>query len=61
MREMLRSVAQRHRVDRQAVSGPVVLEAYDWMDDGSRIELKVSIDPLKGDAEFDFTGTTPEV
>ncbi|GAM86551.1 hypothetical protein ANO11243_045650 [Dothideomycetidae sp. 11243] len=37
------------------------LSAVDYMDDGSPIHLKVSIDAEKGEAEFDFTGTGPEV
>jgi 5-oxoprolinase (ATP-hydrolysing) len=37
------------------------LSAEDFMDDGSPIRLKVSIDPEKGEAVFDFTGTGPEV
>jgi 5-oxoprolinase (ATP-hydrolysing) len=32
------------------------LEAEEFMDDGSPIRLKVSIDPEKGEAEFDFEG-----
>ncbi|KAL6866222.1 hypothetical protein ACO1O0_002329 [Amphichorda felina] len=37
------------------------LSAVDYMDDGSPIQLKVKIDPEKGEAEFDFEGTGPEV
>lgn len=37
------------------------LSAIDHMDDGSPIQLKVKIDPEKGEAEFDFEGTGPEV
>jgi 5-oxoprolinase (ATP-hydrolysing) len=37
------------------------LEAIDHMDDGSPIQLKIKIDPEKGEAEFDFEGTGPEV
>lgn len=37
------------------------LSAEEFMDDGSPIRLKVSIDPEKGEAVFDFTGTGPEV
>lgn len=37
------------------------LSAVDYMDDGSPIKLKVTIDPEKGEAVFDFTGTGPEV
>ncbi|KAF7560877.1 hypothetical protein G7046_g3252 [Stylonectria norvegica] len=37
------------------------LSALDHMDDGSPIRLKIKIDPEKGEAEFDFEGTGPEV
>jgi 5-oxoprolinase (ATP-hydrolysing) len=37
------------------------LSAVDYMDDGSPIKLKVTIDAEKGEAIFDFDGTGPEV
>ncbi|ODA80273.1 hypothetical protein RJ55_03231 [Drechmeria coniospora] len=37
------------------------LSAIDHMDDGSPIQLKISIDPDSGSAEFDFEGTGAEV
>ena len=37
------------------------LQAVDFMDDGSPIQLKVTIDADKGEAVFDFEGTGPEV
>ena len=37
------------------------LRAVDFMDDGSPIELKITIDSEKGEAIFDFEGTGPEV
>lgn len=37
------------------------LSAVDHMDDGTPIQLKIRIDPDKGEAEFDFEGTGPEV
>jgi 5-oxoprolinase (ATP-hydrolysing) len=37
------------------------LSAVDFMDDGSPIRLRVTIDPEKGEATFDFAGTGPEV
>lgn len=37
------------------------LRAKDYMDDGSPICLKVEIDAEKGEAEFDFEGTGPEM
>jgi len=37
------------------------LSAVDYMDDGSPIQLKVTIDAEQGEAVFDFDGTGPEV
>ncbi|KAG9234802.1 Hydantoinase B/oxoprolinase-domain-containing protein [Amylocarpus encephaloides] len=37
------------------------LSALDFMDDGSPIKLKITIDADKGGAIFDFAGTGPEV
>ncbi|KAJ5988288.1 hypothetical protein N7481_003498 [Penicillium waksmanii] len=37
------------------------LSAIDYMDDGTPIQLKISIDAEKGEAMFDFEGTGPEV
>ena len=37
------------------------LRAVDYMDDGSPIQLQVTIDAEKGAATFDFEGTGPEV
>lgn len=37
------------------------ISAVDYMDDGSPIKLRVTIDAEKGEAIFDFTGTGPEV
>ncbi|KAF2495463.1 hypothetical protein BU16DRAFT_510295 [Lophium mytilinum] len=37
------------------------LSAIDFMDDGSPIKLKITIDAEKGEAVFDFEGTGPEV
>jgi 5-oxoprolinase (ATP-hydrolysing) len=37
------------------------LSAIDYMDDGSPIRLKITIDAKNGEAIFDFTGTGPEV
>lgn len=37
------------------------LTAIDYMDDGSPIQLKISIDAEHGQAVFDFEGTGPEV
>ena len=37
------------------------LSALEHMDDGSPIQLQISIDDEKGEAIFDFNGTGPEV
>ena len=37
------------------------ISVVDYMDDGTPIVLKVTIDPSDGSAIFDFTGTGPEV
>ncbi|XP_010259955.1 PREDICTED: 5-oxoprolinase [Nelumbo nucifera] len=39
----------------------VAIEEEDYMDDGSIIHLKLTIDSNKGEATFDFGGTSPEV
>lgn len=53
VRDLLRSVARAHKGKD--------LHAVDYMDDGTPIELRVSIDEDKGSAVFDFEGTGDEV
>ncbi|KAF2721000.1 hypothetical protein K431DRAFT_225363 [Polychaeton citri CBS 116435] len=53
VRNLLKSVSKRFEGKN--------LEAIDFMDDGSPIKLKITIDAGKGEAVFDFTGTGPEV
>ncbi|EEH17141.2 hypothetical protein PABG_07228 [Paracoccidioides brasiliensis Pb03] len=53
VRNLLKSVSKRF------VGADLV--AFDHMDDGSPIHLKISIDAEKGEAVFDFEGTGPEV
>lgn len=53
VRELLRQVVAKR--------GSNTLNARDMMDDGSVIELYIEIDPLTGDAIFDFTGTGEQV
>ncbi|KAI7998879.1 5-oxoprolinase [Camellia lanceoleosa] len=63
VREMLKSVAARVSSE-AAKSGKrdsLIIEEEDYMDDGSVIHLKLSIDPINGEAVFDFSGTSPEV
>ena len=38
-----------------------VLSADDYLDDGSRINLTITIDSENGSAVFDFDGTSPQV
>jgi len=53
VRNLLRQVSEKFKGK--------VLEAKDYMDDGSPICLKVEIDKEKGEAVFDFSGTGPEM
>ena len=53
VRNLLRRVA--------AIQNATELHAIDYMDDGSPIELHITIDPQTGSAVFDFDGTGPEV
>jgi 5-oxoprolinase (ATP-hydrolysing) len=47
--------------DTHARFGGKPLEATEYMDDGSPIQLKITINDTEGTADFDFTGTGPEV
>jgi hypothetical protein len=53
VRTLLKAVAEK--------SGKDVLEAVDYLDDGSPIRLRVEIDRASGSAVFDFEGTGNEV
>ena len=57
VREMLQGVASK----RALVGGKAILQATDYMDNGSIINLKIAIDPKDGSATFDFDGTGPEM
>lgn len=63
VRQMLKSVAtQVAKQSKLQKQGPlIILRAEDYMDDGSVINLKLTIDEDKGEAFFDFEGTSPEV
>ncbi|KAH7290098.1 hypothetical protein KP509_30G031800 [Ceratopteris richardii] len=63
VREMLKSMGARAaKLFHATEEGPhVILEAEDYMDDGSIIHLKLTINKEKGEAEFNFEGTSPEV
>jgi 5-oxoprolinase (ATP-hydrolysing) len=53
VRNLLRDVVQR--------TGKTTLEAIDYLDDGSPIQLKVDINTSDGSAILDFSGTGCEV
>lgn len=59
VREMLKSVGKK--VSSKSDENFVTLVEEDYMDDGSVIHLKLSIDFNKGEAIFDFGGTSSEV
>ncbi|XP_050205596.1 5-oxoprolinase 1 [Mercurialis annua] len=63
VREMLKSVAARVSSERDIFgeNNSITIEEEDYMDDGSVIHLKLTIDSEKGEAFFDFSGTSPEV
>ena len=52
VRKMLKDFAAKHGE---------ITHSEDYMDDGSKIELTIRIDPKDGSAVFDFTGTDPQV
>ncbi|KAJ5740681.1 Hydantoinaseoxoprolinase N-terminal [Penicillium malachiteum] len=51
-RELLKVIAQKFEGQ--------PLEAVDYIDDGTPLALKITIDQETGNADFDFTGTGPE-
>ncbi|OAY64507.1 5-oxoprolinase [Ananas comosus] len=57
VRQMLKQVASRVEKEK----GTYIIEEEDYMDDGSVIHLKLSIESTKGEAIFDFEGTSSEV
>ncbi|KAK7222352.1 hypothetical protein V2G26_010355 [Clonostachys chloroleuca] len=52
VRELLKILSKRFR--------GLPLSAVDYLDDGTELALKVTIDSETGSAKFDFTGTGPE-
>jgi 5-oxoprolinase (ATP-hydrolysing) len=52
VRELFKSVATKFEMP---------LQAEDYIDDGTRIRLRIDIDKKTGNAVFDFTGTGPQV
>lgn len=61
VREMLKSVAAKVSESAKVEGDSLIIEEEDSMDDGSVIHLKLTIDRKKGEAFFDFSGTSPEV
>ena len=65
VRNLLKDVASRYFSSSNGpdseTHGNNTLTATDHMDDGSPIQLSISISPTEGTATFDFTGTGPEV
>ncbi|WKY04057.1 hypothetical protein Q1695_005210 [Nippostrongylus brasiliensis] len=57
VREMLKDFGRRVLEK----NGETCLEAFDFMDDGTRIQLTITINIEKGEAMFDFAGTGMEV
>lgn len=57
VREMLKKCAQSRRRENDVAT----LSAEDYMDDGSKIALQISIDHKEGTAVFDFGGTSSQV
>jgi len=53
VRDLLKHVQKRF--------GGKVMQAVDWLDDGTQIQLKVEVDEETGDAVFDFTGTSAQM
>jgi 5-oxoprolinase (ATP-hydrolysing) len=53
VRDLLRHVNKKF--------GGKPLEAVDWLDDGTQLVLKLTIDEKDGSAVFDFTGTSPQM
>lgn len=52
MRRLLTQVAEQHGTE---------LQSLDYLDDGSPIQLKVTLNKAQGSAVFDFDGTGPEM
>ena len=65
VRNLLKDVASRYfsasDLPDSETDDKKTLTAIDHMDDGSPIQLSISISPTEGTATFDFTGTGPEV
>ncbi|KPI89953.1 putative 5-oxoprolinase [Leptomonas seymouri] len=61
-RSMLRRIAHQYgNAGEKGDNGVVTLQASDFMDDGTPICLRISIQPATGEAIFDFTGSGSQV
>lgn len=56
VRDLLRQVYRERNLAEHSF-----LSSEDYMDDGTKIALRISIDPVAGSAVFDFTGTGPQM
>lgn len=56
VRQMLRELSLS-----QGLEPVATIDAEDLMDDGSRIQLQLTINRSEGSAKFDFSGTDPEM
>ncbi|XP_054803487.1 5-oxoprolinase 1-like [Prosopis cineraria] len=63
VREMLKSIGPKIRSQTAGLGNgnTITVEEEDCMDDGSVIHLKLTVDSDKGEAIFDFSGTSEEV
>jgi len=61
VRRVLKELAQSVNREAQVESLKAVIQAEDFMDDGTRIALQLSIDCATGSAVFDFAGTGLQV
>ncbi len=59
VRDMLSEIVNRIEPDQSSES--IMIEADEYMDDGSRIRLQLTINRKHRNACFDFTGTDPEM
>lgn len=49
------------QMNRGDIDSVCQFQSHDFMDDGTKIYLKVTLDPRNDKYTFDFTGTTPQV
>ncbi len=61
VRKVLKEIGRKKLTELGENNNVVQLNAVDFMDDGSRIQLAISIDVDSGSATFDFSGTSGQV